>query len=118
MTALAAAVEELAAQDLHGLPDSVRADSTASWLRSRLRMGAAAHSAVRTARALFRGPLPATGQAVTEGAITPAHASGLAVGTHELPTQVTVEAEPVLLEAARRLDHPGCNGSSPTAAGH
>jgi hypothetical protein len=44
----------------HGIP----APSTASWLRHRLPMGAnAASSGVRTARALVRGPLPATAQA-------------------------------------------------------
>ena len=143
MTALAAAVDDLAAQDLHGLSDAVRAErvlqlrrlldrleghwlnelagvdarsaagaedgvqagSTAGWLRGRLRMGAAAASnAVRTARALFGGPLPHTGQALTAGDITPAHAAVLAHGTHDLPDHVTAEAEPVLVEAARRLD--------------
>jgi hypothetical protein len=97
LTALAAAVDRLADQDLDGLSDAVRAErvlglrrlvdrleghwlkeladldacgaagaeadvqvgSTAGWLRARLRMGAgAARSAVRTARALFGGPLP------------------------------------------------------------
>jgi hypothetical protein len=143
LAALAAAVDQLAAQELHGLPDPVRAErvlrlrrlldrlegqwlqelaavdargaagaehglqagSTASWLRHRLRMGAsAAHRSVRTARALFRGPLPQTATALTNGQLSPAHASVLAVGTQELPAQVTVEAEPVLVEAARRLD--------------
>jgi Domain of unknown function (DUF222) len=88
-----------------GAEQGVQAGSTAGWLRARLRMGAgAASSAVRTARALFRGPLTATGQALTDGELTPAHASVLAAGTHQLPNQVTVEAEPVLVEAARRLD--------------
>jgi len=88
-----------------GAEQGVQAGSTAGWLRARLRMGAgAASSAVRTARALFRGPLAATGQAVTDGELTPAHASVLAAGTHQLPNQVTDEAEPVLVEAARRLD--------------
>ena len=143
LAALAAAVDQLAAQELHGLTDAVRAErvlalrrlldrlegqwlqelaavdargaagadhdqpapSTASWLRHRLRMGAsAAHRSVRTARALFRGPLAETATALTDGQLSPAHASVLAVGTHELPAQVTVEAEPVLVEAARRLD--------------
>ena len=143
VAALTMAVDSLATQNLHGLPDTVRAErvlqlrrlvdrreghwlnelaavdadgaagaedgvqagSTAGWLRGRLRMGAAAAShAVRTARALFAGPLPHTGQALTAGDITPAHASVLAVGTQELPPQVTMEAEPVLVEAARRLD--------------
>jgi Domain of unknown function (DUF222) len=143
LTTLAAAVEGLAAQDLDGLSDAVRAErvlvlrglvdrleghwlrelaaldargaagaeadvqagSTAAWLRARLRMGAAAAaSAVRTARALFCGPLTQTGQALTDGALSPAHASVLAHGTHELPTHLTTDAEPVLVAAARRLD--------------
>ena len=67
----------------HGIP----AASTASWLRNRLRMGAAAaHSCVRTARALFRGPLSATATALCDGELSPAHAAVLAAGTHELPT--------------------------------
>jgi len=143
--ALTAAVEELAAQDLSGLTDAVRAErvlglrrlldrleghwlqelagvdargaagadqdgqfgSTAGWLRARLRMGAgAAHTSVRTARALFRGPLAETARALTDGQLSPAHASVLAHGTQELPHHTAAEAEPVLLEAARRLDPP------------
>src|SRR5215216_43790 len=145
LAALTAAVEELAAQDLDGLPDAVRAErvlglrrlldrleghwlqelatvdargaagadhdlqvgSTASWLRARLRMGAgAAHTSVRTARALFRGPLTQTATALTDGELSPAHASVLAAGTHDLPSHTAVEAEPVLVDAARRLDPP------------
>jgi Domain of unknown function (DUF222) len=108
LTALAAVVDKLAAVDARGAAgaeDGVQAGSTAGWLRQRLRMGAgAAASAVRTARALFRGPLARTGQALTAGELSLAHASVLAAGTHELAEHLTVEAEPVLLEAARRLD--------------
>ena len=81
--------------------------STAGWLRNRLRMGAnAAHSCVRTARALFRGPLTATAQAVVDGEISVAHAGVVAAGTQHLPTHTTAAAEPVLLDAARSLDPP------------
>jgi hypothetical protein len=81
--------------------------STASWLRHRLRMAAgAAASSVRTARALFRGPLTGTARALTDGVISPAHAAVLAHTTHDLPAPTTIEAEPVLLEAAGRLDPP------------
>jgi hypothetical protein len=66
----------------------------------------AASGPVRTARALFRGPLTATADALTAGELSAAHASVLASGTQELPDQVRVEAEPVLGEAARRLDPP------------
>jgi Domain of unknown function (DUF222)/HNH endonuclease len=145
LTALEAAVDNLAAQDLTGQPDAVRAErvlrlrrlldrlegqwlgeladvdacgaagadqgiqaaSTASWLRGRLRLGAgAATSAVRTARALFRGPLTATAEALCGGEISAAHASVLVHATHDLASHVTAEAEPVLVDAARRLDPP------------
>jgi Domain of unknown function (DUF222)/HNH endonuclease len=90
-----------------GADQGVQAASTAAWLRNRLHLGAsAASSLVRTARALFRGPLTSTGQALAEGAISPAHAQVLAHHTHHLPHQVAAEAEPVLLEAARHLDPP------------
>jgi hypothetical protein len=101
---------ELAAVDARGAAgaeEGVQAGSTAAWLRTRLRMSAAAATgSVRTARALFRGPLAATGQAVVDGELSPAHARVLADSTHHLPVQVAAEAEPVLLEAARRLDPP------------
>ena len=147
LAALAADLQELAAQDPDGLPVAARAErvlelqglvdrlqgqvlselaavdalgaagaeqgqpagstSTAAWLRSRLRMGpTAAAGVVRTARALFRGPLTATGQALTDGAISAAHAQVLAHGTQHLPAHTAAEAEPVLVEAARRLDPP------------
>jgi hypothetical protein len=136
-------MDQLATQELDGLPDAARAErvlrlrrmvdrlegqwlkelaevdgrgaagadqaqeagSTAAWLRTRLRMGAGtAADSVRTARALFRGPLAAT--ALTAGEVSAAHASVLARGTQDLPDHLTVEAEPVLLEAACRLDPP------------
>ncbi|HKQ02388.1 MAG TPA: DUF222 domain-containing protein, partial [Actinomycetes bacterium] len=81
--------------------------STAAWLRNRLRLGAgAASSSVRTARALFRGPLTQTAAALTDGAISVAHARVLAHGTQDLPDHLASEAEPVLVEAAGRLDPP------------
>ena len=70
-------------------------------------MGAgAAASCVRTARALFRGPLAATAEALTGGEISVAHAQVLAHGTQGLPAHTAAEAEPVLVEAACRLDPP------------
>jgi hypothetical protein len=103
-------LKELATVDARGAAGAeqgTQAPSTAAWLRARLRLGAgAAAGLVRTARALYRGPLPQTGQALSEGAISPAHAQVLAASTHDLPVQTVAEAEPVLLEAARRLDPP------------
>ena len=103
-------LNELAAVDAlgaAGADQGAPAPSTASWLRNRLHLGAsAATSAVRTARALFRGPLTATAQALCHGEVSVAHASALAHGTSDLPAQVAAEAEPVLLGAARRLDPP------------
>ena len=140
---LAAAVDELAAQDLTGLPDptaaervlvlrgllerlecqwlrelaavdargaagaelGARAPSTAGWLRARVRLtAAAARQRVRVARALHRGPLAGTAAALAAGELSYGHAAVLAGGTDGLDPQTTVQAEPVLLEAARRLD--------------
>jgi Domain of unknown function (DUF222) len=103
-------LKELAAVDGHGAAGADQdqpAPSTTSWLRNRLRMGTgAATSAVRTARALYRGPLTGTARALTDGEISPTHASVLAHGTHDLPAHLAAEAEPVLLAAAGRLDPP------------
>jgi Domain of unknown function (DUF222) len=103
-------LQELAAVDAHGAAGAEQgqpAPSTAGWLRARLRMGAsAANSCVRTARALYHGPLTQTGRALTAGELSPAHAQVLAHGTGDLPAHTAAEAEPVLLEAARRLDPP------------
>jgi hypothetical protein len=142
LVALAAVVDQLAAQDRDGLADHVRAQrvlglrrlldrleghwlaevdargaagaeqdvrfgSTAGWLRTRLHAGATtAGGWVKTARALFRSPLTGTAQALREGELSVAHASVLAAGTHDLPGHTTAEAEPVLVEAAGRLDPP------------
>jgi hypothetical protein len=142
---LAAATDDLAVQNVDGLPDAVRAErvlvlrrlvdrlegvwlkelagvdargaagaedgrevgSTAGWLRRQLRLGpGAASTAVRTARALFRGPLSRTAEALGAGELSAAHAGVLAHGTDDLPDHITAQAEPVLVEAARRLDPP------------
>jgi hypothetical protein len=84
-----------------------KADSTAGWLRGRLRAGHPQASRwVRTARALFRGLLRGTAQALAAGEISPSHAAVLAAGTQDLPASTAAEAEPVLLATARRLDPP------------
>jgi hypothetical protein len=96
---------DLDARGAAGAEQGVQVGSTAAWLRRRLRMGrGAAASAVRTARALFRGPLTATGHALAAGVISPAHARVLAQGIHDLSDQVIADAEPALLNAAAQLD--------------
>jgi len=103
-------LRELAAVDARGAAgaeDGVQAVSTAGWLRSRTRLGAAdAAQRVRVARALHRGPLTGTARALAAGEISSAHAAVLARGIQDLRPRTTVEAEPVLLDAARRLDPP------------
>ncbi len=90
-------LNELAAVDARGAAGAEEgqpAGSTAGWLRNRLRLGSsAASSAVRTARALFRGPLTATAHALTGGELSVAHAHVIAHGTQNLPDHVTLEAE-------------------------
>jgi hypothetical protein len=149
LAALAAAVDELAAQDLVGQTDAVLADqvlelrrlldrleghwlqtlaavdgrgaagadqglqvgSTAAWLRGRLRLGAGAAAGwVRTARALYRGPLTQTGQALAAGELSTAHAR--CGPRHPRPAGPgRRRGRTVLVAAARRLDLPGCAGS-------
>jgi hypothetical protein len=103
-------LRELAAVDgrgAAGAEDGGLVLCTASWLRRQLRLSkAAAHQAVQTARALFRGPLTGTAQALANGEVSAAHATVLAAGTADLPLHTTMQAEPVLLDAARRLDPP------------
>ena len=43
---------------------------------------------------------------MADGELSPAHAQVLAAGTHDLPAHLAAEAEPVLLEASRRLNPP------------
>jgi hypothetical protein len=103
-------LRRLAAVDARGAAGADQdrpALSTASWLRNRLRMSTgAARSAVRTARALFGGPLVETAAALTAGDISRTHAQVVAEGTRELPEHVKLEADPVLVELADRLDPP------------
>jgi hypothetical protein len=111
-------LRELAAVDgrgAAGAEQGVAAPSTAAWLRGRLRAGGATASGwVRTARALFRGPLGGTAHALADGELSVAHAAALAQSTHHLPATPTAAAEPVLLDTARRLDPPTLRRSSGT----
>jgi hypothetical protein len=165
LASLAAAVDELAAQDLDRLPDAALADqvlelrrlvdrleghwlqqlaavdgrgaagaeqglevgagadqgapgtSTAAWLRRRLRLGAgAAAGCVRTARALFRGPLAGTAQALTGGAISVAHASVLAHGTQDLPEHLTWKSNRSCWRPLAGWTRPGFGGSWVTSS--
>jgi hypothetical protein len=103
-------LQELAAADARGAAGAevgAASASTAAWLRNRRRLSIhAAHTAVRTARALFGGALPETAAALVAGDISPAHAQAIADGTRELADHLKLEAEPILVEAARRVDPP------------
>src|SRR4029453_9580830 len=104
-------LKELAGVDARGeagAEQDCQFGSTAGWLRARLRMAATtATSQVRTARALFRGPLPKSGTALGAGDISAAHAEVLATSTLHAPNHAIHDAEATLLEAARRLDPSG-----------
>src|SRR5512132_2137779 len=82
-------LRELAAVDARGeagADQDQQFGSTAGWLRARLRMAATtATSQVRTARALFRGPLPDSGTALCAGERSAAHAEVLAASTLHAP---------------------------------
>src|SRR6266545_4715209 len=88
-----------------GAEAGTQAPSTTAWLRATCRMSPGfAGQLVRTARALHRGPLAATAAALATGAVSYPHAATLADATHDLPPTKVAEAEPVLVDAARRLD--------------
>jgi Domain of unknown function (DUF222)/HNH endonuclease len=101
-------LRELAAVDARGAAGADQGEqalSTAAWLCDRLRMSvSAARGSVRTARALFRGAFTETAAALVAGDISAAHAQVVADGTQQLPEHVQLAADPVLVEAARRLD--------------
>src|SRR5918998_823349 len=101
-------LKTLAAVDARGAAgaeDGLEVGSTAGWLRRRLRLApSTAATAVRTARALFRGPLSQTAQALCEGEISAAHAEVATHSTKDLPTHVCADADPVIVDAARQLD--------------
>ena len=84
-------LKELAGVDAHGAAGAEadqQVGSTAAWLRNRLHLSdRAATSAVRTARALFRGPLTQTAQAVCDGELSVAHAQVLATAPTPSPTR-------------------------------
>jgi Domain of unknown function (DUF222) len=101
-------LRRLATADAHGAAGAergVQALSTTGWLRATTRMSPAlAAQRVRTARALHRGPLAATAAALATGEVSYQHAAALADATSDLPPAKVAEAEPVLVDAARRLD--------------
>src|SRR5215213_7585597 len=112
--ALAAAINDLDREDLDRLTDTTVADDILALrpLVERLegqwhkrlavadaRGAAGATEAVRTARALFRGPLPETDTALCAGELSVAHAEVLAAGAKDLPVHVAADAEPTLLQA-------------------
>src|SRR4029450_11779657 len=104
-------LRELAALDAGGVAGADQGEvaasntaSTAAWLRRGLRMSAGvAHSTVRTARALFGGPLPQTAQALLDGEVSSAHAQAVVDGTHQLPDPVGAAAEAGLGGGGRGL---------------
>ena len=71
-------LRELAGVDSRGAAGTdqgVPVESTAAWLRARTRMGHSdAHQRVRVARALHRGPLGGTTQALADGEVSYLHA--------------------------------------------
>jgi hypothetical protein len=110
-------LRELAAVDARGAAgaeDGIHAQSTAGWLRARLRAGHPQASRwVRTARALFRGPLRGTARALAAGELSPGHAAVLAAGTHDLPPGTAAEAEP-----GAAGDRPAAGSTDAAQGGH
>jgi hypothetical protein len=109
---------DLAALDSRGAAGAdqgIPAASTASWLRNRLRLGAtAASNAVHTARALFRGPLTTTAQALCHGDISAAHAAALATAPTTSPPRWPPRPSRCWWRRPDTWTYPGCDASSAT----
>ena len=107
-------LKELAAVDARGAAGAdqdQQVGSTAAWLRNRLRLGAgAAQSAVRTARALFRGPLTGTAAALANGELSVAHAAVVAHGTRDLPDHSPSRPNRSWSKRLVGWTRPGCDG--------
>ncbi|HVE99436.1 MAG TPA: DUF222 domain-containing protein [Mycobacteriales bacterium] len=91
--------------DRHGLAQAEAATSTGAWLVGVARMGHGdAHGRVHAARALHAGELPGTAAAFLDGRIGFGHVRAMLAATDGLDPALVAEAEPVLLDAAERLD--------------
>ena len=108
------ALADLDARGAAGAEHGVQAGSTASWLRARLHMSAStAASLVRTARALHRGPLTGTAQALADGELSPAHAQVLAPAPRISPTTSPPTPNQCCWRPPGGWTRRGCGGSSP-----
>jgi hypothetical protein len=86
---------------------SAGATSTGAWVRSACRLSpGVARGRVELARSL--PSWPGTGEALAEGAISPAHAQQIVAAAEELAAAagrpMAVETEPAMVELARRID--------------
>jgi hypothetical protein len=101
-----------------GAEEGIQAPSTAGWLRARLRLGAgAASSAVRTARAVFRGPLSATAKALIDGELSVAHAAVWASGPRSCPLTPLSRRNRCWWRRLVGWIRPGYGGHHPSAVG-
>ena len=109
---------DLAAVDARGAAGAeqgVQAGSTAGWLRARLRMSAGtAASLVRTARALYRGPLTGTAQALADGEPSPRPMPRCwPPAPRTCPPTSPPRPNRCWWRRPGGWTHPGCGGSSP-----
>lgn len=79
--------------------------STAAWVRMQARMTPGeAFGAVRTARVLGSGMLPATAAALAAGEVDHGHVRAIATGVEGAPVGAVALIEPEALEVARQAD--------------
>jgi hypothetical protein len=112
-------LQRLAAVDGRGAAGADQgppAASTASWLRNRLHMGAAAaHTHLRTARALFRGPPDRHRHRGDHRGAVPGACRGAGRRHPRPPPPHRRRGGAGLLDAARRLDPPAAPRHHPPA---
>ena len=91
--------------DRHGIAQTEGCGSTSAWLVGMARLGRGeASGQVAVARVLPRGDLPGTAAAYADGRLSLAHARAIVAAADGLDPALVAEAEPILVEAAERLD--------------
>jgi hypothetical protein len=100
----AAQLDAVGSFDAAGLAAATRHRTTTRWLEQRTRASTAqAHGLVRVARSI-RDDLPATRDALAEGAVSAQHVAAIAAVVQKVGVEHARQAEPILLELARRSE--------------
>jgi len=98
----AAELRALGSFDASGTAAASRQRTSKRWLEHHTRLSAAAASQLTETARVVRDHLPATGDALARGGITPAHVSAITAVVRTVGTEHARVAEPILLDLAHQ----------------